>query len=227
MGRERMGMQKEYCRPNWREEIHGHARPECLPVHWGGTLKDPKTGDPLCSSCITVPPGAVDPSFFLTSIAEENSAFKARSPILDVSAWKSNAIPVKIDRPKSILNFQFLADGDYGFGVFYLAEKNVDYSQIVEKKSNHGKINFDNVITIYPFFDRIPGPNYTVEKCKFYCHRVGYYLLYFSNEFSWMSHLKNLRLASGMAKRFFPVSFRRTPSLARKMELTPSLARKV
>uniref|UniRef100_A0A915KFD5 Uncharacterized protein n=1 Tax=Romanomermis culicivorax TaxID=13658 RepID=A0A915KFD5_ROMCU len=29
----------------------------------------------------------------------------------------------------------------------------------------------------------------------------------------------NLRLASGMAKRFFPVSFRRTPSLARKFLL--------
>uniref|UniRef100_A0A915K092 CRAL-TRIO domain-containing protein n=1 Tax=Romanomermis culicivorax TaxID=13658 RepID=A0A915K092_ROMCU len=153
---------------SWKEELQRHIKPSHLPVHWGGTLVDHKTGDEFCSSLLTIAPEPVDSYYFRDP--ELEIEFKRQiAKSLDVPAWKSVNVLVKVGKSNCRMIVRFMAQNDYGFGAYFIGERIANNVDMIEKEYTYSKIPLENATSIYPFFHRIPGPNRVVEEMNFKC----------------------------------------------------------
>nr|XP_006811138.1 PREDICTED: SEC14-like protein 2-like [Saccoglossus kowalevskii] len=133
---------------------------ESLPVHWGGTMTDPKTGDPTCPSLIN-PGGSVPEKYY-----------NQEPPVPEDKRLRVEIVKKKFDltfeviKKDSIIRYVFKTEeGDIGMTA-YLQTKSMTMVKELERYNSH---------LVY-------------EDGSLDCPQVGTYILRFDNSHSWMKN---------------------------------------
>ncbi|XP_077996036.1 SEC14-like protein 2 [Glandiceps talaboti] len=146
---------------NFKEYLNKYIAPENLPVHWGGTMTDPETGDPKCPS-IVKPGGIVPESYYNQEPVIPDDANLTKQVVKHGQKFDLN---YTVDIPGSAIRYIFKTEeGDIGLQVMVqtgtMAMKTV---QALEKHNSH---------LVY-------------EDGSFTCDEPGKYILRFDNSHSW------------------------------------------
>lgn len=158
---------------NWKSIILKDIDAEQIPVHWGGTAKDPD-GDIYCKSKICLG-GTVPESYYLKNIQDNFDLTQFTT--ITVNRGSFTNLDFKVDKPKSVLRWNFWTDNnDICFGVYRQtdastkSQKVADMVQVVEPS----RVNSHLV----PEFGWIE------------CDEPGSYIIHFDNSYSWVTAKK-------------------------------------
>ncbi|XP_002730396.2 SEC14-like protein 2 [Saccoglossus kowalevskii] len=132
---------------------------ESLPVHWGGTMTDPKTGDPKCPSLVN-PGGTIPQKFYIQEIqVPEDKNLESQT------IKKKFDLTFEVTKKDSAIRYVFKTEGgDIGLAVFLqIGSKEMKPLKELEKHNSH---------LVY-------------EDGSFDCPEPGTYILRFDNSHSW------------------------------------------
>nr|XP_006811137.1 PREDICTED: SEC14-like protein 2-like [Saccoglossus kowalevskii] len=144
---------------NFQSTLLKYIPAESLPVHWGGTMTDPETGDPKCASIIN-PGGKVPEKYYMLEVEMPYEKY------LKVELVKKKFdLTFEVTKLGSVIRYVFKTDeGDIGLAVFLqTGSKELKPFQPLEKYNSH---------LVY-------------EDGSIDCQEIGTYILRFDNSHSW------------------------------------------
>jgi len=143
-----------------------------LPVHWGGTARDPD-GDPYCKSKIGRG-GPIPEKYRLNKVKLENNNINNFSSIT-IDRGSSTPLQYDVEQVGSVLSWNFFTeDKDVGFGVY---RRTGDAKQLVkdmEEVLPNERVNCHMV----------------PESGTWICETPGTYIVQFDNSYSWLNAKK-------------------------------------
>jgi len=102
----------------WKEALLEIIDPDQLPEYYGGTVRGPD-GDPKCTHAIRFGGDVPKELYFVDTVLQENIVPED----LHVSRGKDHRIPIRIEKPGSILKWYFKSTGyDIGFGIYRMKD---------------------------------------------------------------------------------------------------------
>uniref|UniRef100_A0A914WG54 CRAL-TRIO domain-containing protein n=1 Tax=Plectus sambesii TaxID=2011161 RepID=A0A914WG54_9BILA len=151
----------------WQEELLEMIDADHLPVHYGGTMKDPD-GDELCRSVLKVP-GKVPKDLYWKPKEGDPKIDDMTS--LSVSAAGQCVLGYEITAPDTVMEFFLYNEHECSFGIYFTTDPE-KVTDIKKMEQVHMEITRAGLTTIDHF--------------KFVCDRPGAYFVKFGNEGAWL-----------------------------------------
>lgn len=158
---------------NYKEHLLKDIDVDQLPVHWGGTAKDPD-GDVHCKSKICLGGTIPDKYYRMNMLSENNDMSKFKTATVPKGSTLQLDYPITV--PKSLLRWNFYTDDkDIGFGVFRRTnpdqrQKAAEMEAVVASERVNSHV--------------IPEAGSAV------CESTGTYVVRFDNSYSWLNDKK-------------------------------------
>ncbi|CAJ0919893.1 unnamed protein product, partial [Mesorhabditis belari] len=159
---------------DWKQQVLQFAKPEYVPVHWGGTKLD-SNGDPMCREILNIPFEPIPSTLYWTP-SEESPAIKDLDQVT-IPASKSKILTflVKGNEEKMFFILNRFCDRTFGQGIWYSEDESAIEWPLEEMEEWCPDFDYPGMPTVDWLRIRIPG--------------AGVYKLKFGNEQAWIRSL--------------------------------------